>query len=534
MLPQAVTSEDDQASASRAVNWLSWSRRITLPLLISLLCFWFAMGVLPTRNNVPRSAIYVLGAAVILVAIVAGVVRQRVTIRRGDEFGLGDDLPDALGALYLAILVLVGARAAIVFAIITPLVTCVVRFRSSSARHAAIESLVSSMWRGASWSISLLAAGLAYSGVAALLQPQVRTTLRAHVLAALVASLVTLIALTVIRLTRVRSISDLPRTLANYVRGPSLLFQAMLLCCVPLLPLTQALDPVEIEFSWALLLAPMGAVYYLALTSVRLRMRTSELQDTIAELNATRERESELMSYAALITQAQEDERRRLARDLHDDTAQALIALSRGLEALSSHIDPDSAPADARFVTDLSDLTRRTLESVRRACQDLRPSVLDDLGLSAALDSLASSMAQRGLPCTFVERGVPQAYPSEVEVASYRIAQEALSNVVRHARASRAQIELTHRLDGLRLVVTDDGVGFEAHEARDGIAHLVSGRESGSGLGMLGMRERALLIGAHLAVESAPGSGTRVSLDVPSAPSTTLRSVNAQVSSLVN
>jgi signal transduction histidine kinase len=533
MVPPPLMSDPSTGVSmqSRAISWLAGVRRVALPLLISALSFWVAVGVLPTRHNEPRSAIYVLGAAVVVVGIVAGIVRQRITIRRGEEQWQDDDLPDALSALYLAILVLVGTRAAIVFAIVTPLVTCMVRFRSSSARQGARESLIGALWRGASSALMLLAAGAAYSGVAALLQPQVRTTLRAHVLAAFAASLVMLIALTAVRALRARPITEAPRALVSYVRGPSLLFQIMLLCCIPLLPLTQALDPVEIEFSWALLLAPMGAVYYLALTSARLRLRTTELQDTIAELNATRERESELMSYAALITRAQEDERRRLARDLHDDTAQALIALSRGLDALSNHINPAAAPGDARFVDDLVDLTRRTLDSVRRACQDLRPSVLDDLGLSAALDSLAGSMEQRGLPCVFITRGAPQSYPNEVEVASYRIAQEALSNVARHAHASRAQIELTHRPDGLRLVVTDDGAGFNASDSLTGASPAPPGhgREPGSGLGMLGMRERALLIGAHLTVESASGAGTRITLDVPVAPSATQRITGGQV-----
>ncbi len=533
MTPQSMTRNTDELSPSRTAEGLAWVRRILLPLLVSLLCFWIAMGVLPVRHNQPRSAVYVLGAAALLVAVVLGLVPQRITIRRGDGVWLSDDLPDALVALYLAILVLVGTRYALAFAIVTPLVSFAVRLRSSSGRHGALDGLVDALWRGAYSSLTLLAAGAAYSGVAALLQPQVRTTLRAHVLAALAASFVTLIALILIRLAQARSLVEAREALVNYVHGPSLLFQAMLLCCIPLLPLTQALDPVEIEFSWALLLAPMGAVYYLALTSARLRMRTSELQDTLAELNETRERETELISYAALITRAQEDERRRLARDLHDDTAQALIALSRGLEALSTHINPENAPRDVRFVSDLTDLTRRTLESVRRACQDLRPSVLDDLGLSAALDSLASSMEQRGLPCTFVERGKSQSYSAEVEVAAYRIAQEALSNVVRHAHASQAQIELIHRPEGLRIVVTDDGVGFEARDAREDIARLSGKGESGSGLGMMGMRERALLIGANLSVESAPGSGTRITLDAPVASSIS-RPINLRTPSPVN
>lgn len=493
------------------------------------------MGILPVRHNVPRSAVYVLGAAAILVAIVAGIARQRMVVAPTDEAWRNDNLPDALSALYLAILVLVGTRAALIFAFVTPLVTFAVRMAAVRVRNQWRDSLGRALWRGASASVMLLAAGAAYSGVASLLQPQVSTTLRAHVLAALVASAVTLIGLVIIRLAQVRPISDLPDAVRAYFQTPSIIFQAMLLCCVPLLPLTQALDPVEIEFSWALLLAPMGAVYYLAQTSARLRLRTTELQETIGELHAARERESELMSYAALITRAQEDERRRLARDLHDDTAQALIALSRGLDALSSHINPAVAPGDARFVDDLVTLTRKTLESVRRACQDLRPSVLDDLGLSAALDSLAGSMEQRGLPCVFIERGSPQTYPTEVEVASYRIAQEALSNTARHAHATRAQIELIHRPDSLRLVVSDDGAGFVVGDTlmAGGDSQAASAdRETGSGLGILGMRERALLIGAHLTVDSAPGAGARITLDVPVAAALPPKSISSPISSL--
>jgi signal transduction histidine kinase len=145
-------------------------------------------------------------------------------------------------------------------------------------------------------------------------------------------------------------------------------------------------------------------------------------------------------------------------------------------------------------------------------------------------------MEPRGLLCIFTERGAPQTYPTEVEVASYRIAQEALSNVVRHAHASRAQIELTHRADGLRLVVKDDGVGFTAPDPlTGGAASLLAevDQETGTGLGMLGMRERALLIGAHLTVESAPGSGTRVTLDVPGAPAPSTRGASDLMTTLV-
>ncbi len=125
-----------------------------------------------------------------------------------------------------------------------------------------------------------------------------------------------------------------------------------------------------------------------------------------SQARRAREREAALEDYAALITHAQEEERRRLSRELHDDTAQTLVALSRGLDALSSR-RPDQLVAehDTRFIAELGDLAKRSLDSIRRACQDLRPSVLDDLGLAPALASLASSTTQRGLECEFEQEG---------------------------------------------------------------------------------------------------------------------------------
>ncbi|HEY7849782.1 MAG TPA: sensor histidine kinase, partial [Ktedonobacterales bacterium] len=179
--------------------------------------------------------------------------------------------------------------------------------------------------------------------------------------------------------------------------------------------------------------------------------------------------------------------------------------------------------------------TQRTLESVRRACQDLRPSVLDDLGLSAALESLASAMTERGLACAYQEQGSAQPYPPEVEVAVYRIAQEALSNALRHSEPSQAQIELRYRPDGLRLIVSDDGHGFDVSATLAGAPGGASRStaENGSGLGLMGMRERATLIGATLDIQSAPGAGTRITLEAPaSAPLTPLPDDPAQLQAL--
>jgi signal transduction histidine kinase len=310
--------------------------------------------------------------------------------------------------------------------------------------------------------------------------------------------------------------------------------------------------------AWALFLAPLCVVYYLSLLSVRLQQRTDELQLTVEELGVSRRREAELQDYAALITQAQEDERRRLARDLHDDTAQALIALARGLDSITVSPTAPTAPTeaqlegpasrsasqpastrapahaanaanDARFIAELGAMARQALENVRRACRDLRPSVLDDLGLAAALDALSADMNRRGLPCAFHMTGVERAYPATVEVTIYRIAQEALSNALRHAHSTYVRLELTYEADAICLVVADNGRGFDyvsqlrkARLARDsvpapsattdGATSAATDGETRVGLGLLGMRERAALIGASLDIQSVRGLGARLTL----------------------
>src|SRR5438093_10391897 len=165
-------------------------------------------------------------------------------------------------------------------------------------------------------------------------------------------------------------------------------------------------------------------------------IRNGELQRTLEDLRSARQRRDELRDYASLITRVQEEERRRLARELHDDTAQALIALSLWLDGLSRAIGKlDLAEKDAQWLSNLQDLADRTLEGVRRACRDLRPSVLDDLGLRAALEWLSDSCSTRGVRCKFKCTGLPQPTTPESEIAIFRIVQEALSNIWRHSHA---------------------------------------------------------------------------------------------------
>jgi signal transduction histidine kinase len=199
---------------------------------------------------------------------------------------------------------------------------------------------------------------------------------------------------------------------------------------------------------------------------------------------------------------AQELERQRLARELHDETGQALTSILLGLRGLEEAKDPEALKA---AVTEVRDLVRSTLQDVRRLAVELRPKALDDFGLVAALERLTESFAeQTGISVEFIPN-LPgdERLPPEVETALYRLVQESLTNVVKHARANSVSIVLTRRDGSASVVVEDDGVGFD------------SGQEAGDGLGLLGMQERVGLLGGRLTVESRPGAGTSFVAEVP-------------------
>lgn len=295
-----------------------------------------------------------------------------------------------------------------------------------------------------------------------------------------------------------------------YYHSPVFRFQILVMSVTPLLPVVDIFDNEVAELAWIFFLVPLLAIYYLALISTRLALRTDELQHTLEDLRSARRRQDELRGYASLITRVQEEERKRLARELHDDTAQALIALARGLDGLGRAVEKQQLPQkDRDWLANLQDLADHTLDSVRRACRDLRPSVLDDLGLRAALEWLCDSSSGRGVTSSFTCIGTAFATSPEAEIAIFRIAQEALSNVWRHSQATRVDVELVYRHDGLCLRIQDNGHGFRPEQ----ITKVQHGSQSG--LGLLGMRERAALVGAELHIDSRPSKGCMVVLRLP-------------------
>ncbi|HEX7089275.1 MAG TPA: sensor histidine kinase [Longimicrobiales bacterium] len=211
-----------------------------------------------------------------------------------------------------------------------------------------------------------------------------------------------------------------------------------------------------------------------------------------------------LREVAARALRAEEEERKRIARELHDETAQSLSAMLIRLSMLRRVQDPGAREAG---MEELRQQLVSTLDGVRRYARGLRPPALDDLGLVPAIEQFARTLAEAtGLRVQIDAGRLDGPLTSEVELVVYRIVQEALSNVVRHAGATTVRVMLECRDANLVALVEDDGRGFVVQEVLRG---------DGEGLGLFGMRERASYVGGHVDIESEPGAGTRVRAVIP-------------------
>jgi two-component system sensor histidine kinase UhpB len=217
--------------------------------------------------------------------------------------------------------------------------------------------------------------------------------------------------------------------------------------------------------------------------------------------------EEERRRSGTLAMRAQEEERRRLARDLHDEVNQALTAILLRLEALAQ----DNPQVDLDEVTELKRLVNQAMEELLNLARQLRPSALDDHGLMPAIETqLKRFSARTGVEVTLNAEGDPDSLPEDVQTAVYRILQEALANIGRHAGATAVAVEIQAEGDQLELRIRDDGEGFDPLA----VTHASNGDGPGAGLGLSGMAERARLAGGELDVRSAPGGGTTVSLRI--------------------
>jgi signal transduction histidine kinase len=213
-----------------------------------------------------------------------------------------------------------------------------------------------------------------------------------------------------------------------------------------------------------------------------------------------------LRGYLGAVTAGQEEERRRLARDLHDDTIQSLIALNQQVQL--AQLSLDDHPAAEQLAT-MQQMTAQIIADLRRLTRALRPIYLEDLGLVTALDMLARDTGEAlDIPVQFRAEGAERRLSPQVELVFYRIVQEALSNVTRHAQAKRAAVQIEFDESTVTLTISDNGRGFEVPESPAEMA------PSGH-FGLLGIQERAESIGARFVIDSAPEAGTRLTIRLP-------------------
>ena len=249
----------------------------------------------------------------------------------------------------------------------------------------------------------------------------------------------------------------------------------------------------------------------------RVRERTAELGHTNgvleAEISRREQAEGERRTLQRRLTTAQEDERRRIARELHDQLGQHLTALALGLKVIQSGLPNPSPGLDQ--LQELQSLTDRIGREVHNLALELRPTALDDLGLRVTLGNYAETWGERaGVAVDFQSAGVDGRLPPDIETTLYRVVQEALTNVLKHAGARRVSVVLQGAPGHVVAVVEDDGRGFDTEQGAG------SGARS---LGILGMRERMELVGGELTIDSTPGRGTTVIARVP------LRTSNGEV-----
>jgi signal transduction histidine kinase len=258
------------------------------------------------------------------------------------------------------------------------------------------------------------------------------------------------------------------------------------------------------------LLAGAASVYVIRF----LRAFQVEMEQKIAALQGERLKESQQREtlrgelYRRVVA-AQESERQRIARDLHDETSQALTAIGLGLRGLESRMSRSPEQA-AATLHELQSLTSESLRELQRLMADLRPSHLDDLGLPAALRWYAGKIEERApLRVRLDIRGEERPLEDACKIATFRIIQEALNNVLKHSQAKQVELHLEFAEKGMRASVRDDGCGFDLGTLP---AKQISSRPS---LGLAGMQERAALLGGMVVVQSKPGQGTLVEAFIP-------------------
>jgi signal transduction histidine kinase len=303
-------------------------------------------------------------------------------------------------------------------------------------------------------------------------------------------------------------------------------------------PWSQVIAPAQIALRPVTIIVVVGLVVVAGIVSVGVRRVTDPIQNLVvqsrqvaagdydAQVQLSRIKEirelgmafndmvgqirkyrAGVRQYVADITRTQEEERKRIARELHDDTVQSLIAMGQRIELVKEMMDdPDEGRAR---LSELRTMVTGAIASVRQFSRDLRPLTLEDLGLIAAMQYQLNQLAQTdGIEVNLTVEGEAEGLPAEMEVAIYRILQEALNNVRKHAHATRVNVLAQFTPREIKLTIFDNGRGFEVPESLTDFA-------SNGSFGMMGLQERAMLFEGDIYVQSTPGQGTTVQLTMP-------------------
>ena len=264
--------------------------------------------------------------------------------------------------------------------------------------------------------------------------------------------------------------------------------------------------PIQILRAAAAIGAAVFVIRFLRAFQVETDHKITELQDD--RLREARERGVLRAELFRRVVAAQESERQRIARDLHDETGQSLTAIGMGLRGLTDSLDLENK-SGRDILQRLQNLTGDSLKELQRIISDLRPSHLDDLGLSATIRWYAGRIQEHTSLMIRVDiMGTEPAMDEAARITMFRIIQESLNNIIKHAQASHVQIDLEFQDQDARILVRDNGVGFDP----DAVNIRHSNRPS---LGLAGMEERAALLGGTVQVHSRPGYGTEVEAAIP-------------------
>lgn len=252
---------------------------------------------------------------------------------------------------------------------------------------------------------------------------------------------------------------------------------------------------------------PLGGAEFRLLTAFAQQFATA--MDNVRLYQVVQEREGQLEELVRKLVHAQEDERQRIARELHDETGQKLTALGMGLAALEAALGQNDFTRSNPLLRNLREMNDQAITELRNIMANLRPAQLDDLGLAPALRWYVGQYQAR-CPTLHVQLNIdkqPDRLPAEHETVLFRVVQEALTNIQRHAQATQVTLKLIMDRSTVRLEVIDNGVGFDPKQPPR--------HEPGSGLGLPGMRERVALVNGRLEVDSGPGRGTHIIVELP-------------------